>query len=53
MVLLSWIESHLVIVGLVISEALALIPGIKSNSIVQLAVNVIKDLSAQIAEKLK
>lgn len=52
MVILNWVSSHLAIVGLILSEALALMPGVKSNSVIQLLVNLVKDLATQIASKL-
>ena len=52
MVVLTWISEHLAIVGLIVSEGLALMPGIKSNSVVQLLVNLVKDLATQISAKL-
>lgn len=52
MVLLQWVSDHLAVVGFCVSEAIALMPGIKSNSVVQLIVNIVKDLSKQISDKL-
>lgn len=50
--MLALIQSNWILICLVISEALVLIPNVKSNSVLQLVINMGSDLLAKIKEKL-